>query len=91
VRELAELVAELTAPVTGARAEMDVRPLPQDDPRQRKPDITRARETLGWVPSVPLREGLMRTIAYFAERLSAEAGAGARTLGEPAPAALPVG
>ena len=91
VRELAELVAELTAPVTGARAAMDVRPLPQDDPKQRQPDIARARATLGWAPSVPLREGLARTIAYFAERLSAEGGVGARTLGEPTPAALPVG
>ncbi|HEX8652770.1 MAG TPA: UDP-glucuronic acid decarboxylase family protein [Pyrinomonadaceae bacterium] len=44
-------------------------PLPQDDPRQRQPDITRARELLGWQPTIPLREGLERTIAYFAEQL----------------------
>ena len=40
-----------------------------DDPRQRQPDITRARETLGWAPKVPLREGLKATIAYFAGQM----------------------
>ena len=44
-------------------------PLPQDDPRQRRPDITRARQLLGWEPTVPLSEGLRRTVAYFAERI----------------------
>jgi len=44
-------------------------PLPENDPVRRQPDITRARETLGWEPTVPLREGLARTIAYFRERL----------------------
>jgi dTDP-glucose 4,6-dehydratase len=82
VRELAELVVELTAPRTGVRPALEVRPLPQDDPKVRRPDITRARATLGWAPTVPLREGLTRTIAYFAERLAADAGAGARTLAE---------
>jgi dTDP-glucose 4,6-dehydratase len=82
VRELAELVLELTAPITGSRAGLDVHPLPQDDPKQRRPDITRARETLGWAPTVPLREGLARTIAYFAELLATDAQASARTLNE---------
>ena len=63
IRELAELVVEMT----GSKSELVFRPLPQDDPMQRKPDITRARETLGWEPSVPLRQGLVKTIEYFAQ------------------------
>jgi UDP-glucuronate decarboxylase len=62
IRELAEQVIAKT----GARSEMIFKPLPQDDPMQRQPDITRARETLGWAPTVPLADGLERTIAYFA-------------------------
>ncbi|CAN5436909.1 SDR family oxidoreductase [soil metagenome] len=61
MRELAEIVIDLT----GSRSTIDYRPLPADDPRQRKPDITRAKATLGWKPKVPLREGLEHTIAYF--------------------------
>jgi UDP-glucuronate decarboxylase len=61
MRELAEMVKDLT----GSKSALVHRPLPQDDPKQRKPDISRARETLGWTPTVPLREGLARTIAYF--------------------------
>lgn len=61
IRELAELVLELT----GAKSKLLFRPLPQDDPTQRKPDITKARELLGWEPKVQLREGLLETIAYF--------------------------
>jgi UDP-glucuronate decarboxylase len=41
------------------------RPLPADDPRQRQPDIAKARHVLGWTPRTPLKEGLVRTIAYF--------------------------
>jgi UDP-glucuronate decarboxylase len=63
IRELAELVVEMT----GSKSELVFRPLPQDDPMQRKPDITRARESLGWEPSIPLRQGLVKTIEYFAE------------------------
>jgi UDP-glucuronate decarboxylase len=44
-------------------------PLPQDDPRQRKPDITRAQEALGWNPTIPLRQGLERTVADFKKRI----------------------
>ncbi len=44
-------------------------PLPQDDPKQRKPDITRAKELLGWQPTINLAEGLVKTVAYFAERI----------------------
>jgi len=63
IRELAELVVEMT----GSKSELVFRPLPQDDPMQRKPDISRARETLGWEPSIPLRQGLVKTIEYFSE------------------------
>jgi UDP-glucuronate decarboxylase len=63
IRELAELVVEMI----GSKSELVFRPLPQDDPMQRKPDITRAREALGWEPSVPLRQGLVKTIEYFSE------------------------
>lgn len=63
IRELAELVVEMTS----SKSELVFRPLPQDDPMQRKPDITRARETLGWEPSIPLRQGLVKTIDYFSQ------------------------
>ena len=67
VRELAERIIQLT----GAKSRIVHRPLPQDDPMQRCPDITMARETLGWSPSVPLETGLERTTAYFRELLLA--------------------
>lgn len=63
VRQLAERVLALT----GSKSEIVQRPLPVDDPRVRQPDITRARQLLGWEPRVPLDEGLQRTIAYFRE------------------------
>ena len=65
VRELAELVLELT----GSRSDIVYEPLPVDDPTQRRPDITLAREQLGWEPVVPLREGLERTAAWFRQSL----------------------
>ena len=61
IAELAAVVLDLT----GSRSKIVRRPLPQDDPRQRQPDITLARGTLGWEPKVALRQGLARTIAYF--------------------------
>ncbi len=61
VRELAELVIELT----GSQSAVVFKPLPIDDPTQRKPDITRAKQELGWEPKIALREGLEKTIAYF--------------------------
>ena len=64
--ELAELVVSLT----GSRSEIVRRPLPQDDPVQRQPDISLAREKLDWEPKVPLAEGLVPTIEYFEKRLS---------------------
>ena len=51
--------------LTGSASAIEHRPLPQDDPRQRQPDITLARELLGWEPTVPLEQGLARTIDYF--------------------------
>jgi UDP-glucuronate decarboxylase len=66
IRELADLVIELT----GSSSTLVFRPLPADDPVQRQPDISYARRTLGWEPTVPLREGLMRTIRYFDAQLS---------------------
>ncbi|HEY0406206.1 MAG TPA: UDP-glucuronic acid decarboxylase family protein [Pyrinomonadaceae bacterium] len=66
IRELAEEVMR----ACGASARIKYCPLPQDDPKQRKPDITRAREILNWSPTIPLREGLERTVAYFAGRVN---------------------
>ena len=63
--ELADLVNELTQNQAGIVFE----PLPSDDPKQRKPDITIASDRLGWEPKIALREGLERTIPYFAEKL----------------------
>ena len=61
IGELAEVVLE----ITGSSSTIEMHPLPTDDPTQRKPDITRAREILGWEPTVQLREGVERTIEYF--------------------------
>jgi UDP-glucuronate decarboxylase len=63
--ELATTVRELT----GSRSKVVHRPLPQDDPRQRQPDISQAQQMLNWVPHTPLKEGLTKTIAYFEELL----------------------
>ncbi|MHA6723786.1 UDP-glucuronic acid decarboxylase family protein [Sphingomonas sp. RS2018] len=65
MRELAELVRELV----GNDVTFEHRPLPQDDPRQRQPNISLAKASLGWQPTVPLRDGLGRTITYFDELL----------------------
>ncbi len=69
IRELAEIVIELT----GSKSPIVKRPLPADDPMQRRPDITLARERLGWQPTIALRDGLVRTIAYFDRLLSGNA------------------
>jgi UDP-glucuronate decarboxylase len=61
MKELAELVVQLT----GSKSKLVYKPLPADDPKQRQPDIALARAKLGWEPRVPLREGLVKTIAYF--------------------------
>ena len=62
--ELAQKIIELT----GSRSKIVYRPLPGDDPKQRKPDITLAKEKLDWEPKIRLEEGLKRTIAYFEEK-----------------------
>jgi UDP-glucuronate decarboxylase len=61
MKELADIVLELT----GSKSKMVYKPLPQDDPLQRCPDISKAKDVLGWEPKIPLREGLVRTIEYF--------------------------
>jgi UDP-glucuronate decarboxylase len=61
IRQLADLVIELT----GSKSMIEHLPLPPDDPKQRRPDITRARNTLGWEPKIALRDGLTRSIPYF--------------------------
>jgi len=66
IRELAELVVEMT----GSRSKIISAPLPSDDPKQRQPDITIAKNVLGWEPKIELREGLAKTIAYFDQFLS---------------------
>jgi dTDP-glucose 4,6-dehydratase len=63
--ELADIVLELT----NSSSQVIFEPLPVDDPTQRKPDLTLARSKLGWEPTIALREGLTRTIPYFAEQL----------------------
>jgi dTDP-glucose 4,6-dehydratase len=68
VREIAELVRE----TTGSRSEIQFRPLPQDDPTRRRPDITLARTRIGWYPQVPVEDGIMQTIEWHARNLSAE-------------------
>ena len=75
VRELAQQVLEMT----GSASELKFLPLPEDDPKVRRPDISVAQEVLGWAPKVPLTEGLERTIPYFRELVEAD-GAAARTL-----------
>jgi dTDP-glucose 4,6-dehydratase len=61
VRELADIIQQ----ITGTHLPVEYRPLPQDDPKQRKPDITVARTELGWTPTVELRDGLARTFAHL--------------------------
>jgi UDP-glucuronate decarboxylase len=63
IKQLAELVIELT----GSKSELVYRPLPEDDPVRRKPNIALAQEKLGWEPAIPLKEGLQRSIDYFAQ------------------------
>jgi UDP-glucuronate decarboxylase len=58
-------LAETVIRMTGSRSRVIFNPLPQDDPIQRRPDITLAHEKLGWEPRIPLSEGLEKTIAYF--------------------------
>lgn len=68
IRELAEMVQKMVNP----EVELTFKPLPEDDPRQRQPDITRAKTYLGWEPTVPLAAGLKLTIEDFRERLESD-------------------
>ena len=65
ILEFGKLVLKLT----GSQSQIDYKPLPQDDPKQRRPDITKARKLLGWEPQVPLAEGLAKTIDYFRDKV----------------------
>ena len=65
IRQLAEAIVKLT----GSKSRIVTRPLPEDDPKVRQPDITRARTLLGWEPKVGLEEGLQTTLAYFRKKL----------------------
>jgi len=67
ILELATMVKELT----GSKSEIVFKPLPQDDPVRRCPDITLAKAKLRWEPTIPLRDGLTRTVAFFRELLAA--------------------
>lgn len=68
ILQLAQAVQQMVNPENDIRYE----PLPQDDPRRRRPDITRAKTWLGWQPTVPLQEGLQRTVADFRSRINSE-------------------
>lgn len=68
IKQLAELVIELT----GAKSKLIYEPLPSDDPTQRQPVIDQAKELLNWEPTVQLREGLVKTIEYFEDKLTRE-------------------
>ena len=69
IRQLAEMVVDMV----GSGSSIEFKPLPQDDPRQRQPDITLAKKVLGWEPRTDLEDGLKKTIAYFDHLLSEEA------------------
>jgi len=68
-----EQIARTIISLVGSTSRIVYRPLPQDDPKQRQPDITRARTLLGWQPQVDLEEGLAKTVGYFKSKLTAEA------------------
>jgi nucleoside-diphosphate-sugar epimerase len=66
IKEIAETIIRMT----NSRSRLVHRPLPTDDPKQRRPDITRARTLLGWEPKVQLEEGLVKTIEYFRAKVT---------------------
>jgi UDP-glucuronate decarboxylase len=79
ILELATMIIDMI----GSRSKIVRRPLPENDPRQRRPDISKAQEILSWQPKTPLKEGLVRTIAFF-EQLLAQDGVRASLAREPA-------
>ncbi|MBA3260050.1 MAG: GDP-mannose 4,6-dehydratase, partial [Gemmatimonadales bacterium] len=87
IRELAEEVSR----IVGQGVRVVFKPLPEDDPTQRQPDITRAREWLGWEPAIPLAQGLERTVTYFREGIDRSRRNGRQSaweaVGESAPSA----
>ena len=62
-------LAEAVIAITGSRSKLELKPLPIDDPRQRKPDIRLAKESLDWIPKIELTEGLKQTVHYFDQLL----------------------
>jgi UDP-glucuronate decarboxylase len=78
--QLASVIIDLT----GSKSKIVHRPIPQDDPRQRRPDISKAQEFLGWSPTCKLRDGMQRTIEYF-EDLLKDAGLKAAIVADAAP------
>jgi dTDP-glucose 4,6-dehydratase len=64
-----EGIARAIIELTGSKSRIVYRPLPEDDPKVRQPDITRARTLLGWEPKVSLEEGLVKTLAYFRQQV----------------------
>jgi dTDP-glucose 4,6-dehydratase len=69
-----EEIATIIIGLVGSSSRLVHQPLPVDDPKQRRPDITRARTILKWEPRVPLEEGLLKTVEYFRSKLDARAG-----------------
>ena len=65
-----EEIARTIIRLTGSSSQLVYRPLPEDDPKVRQPDITRARTLLGWEPKVPLEEGLTKTLDYFRKKIA---------------------
>jgi dTDP-glucose 4,6-dehydratase len=65
-----EAIARTIIRLTGSRSQIVYRPLPVDDPKQRRPDITRARTLLKWEPKIELEEGLLKTVDYFREKVA---------------------
>jgi dTDP-glucose 4,6-dehydratase len=66
IEEIARKIIE----ISGSKSRIVYRPLPEDDPKVRRPDITRARTLLGWEPKVPLEEGLLKTLEYFKTKVT---------------------
>ena len=67
--------AQAVMKVTGSKSKIAYEPLPQDDPKQRRPDITKARQLLGWEPKIQLEEGLRLSLDYFKQALAQESAA----------------
>jgi dTDP-glucose 4,6-dehydratase len=83
-REMSVLeIAEMIIEISGSPSELAFEPLPEDDPKRRCPEIRRAREALGWEPRTPVREGLEKTLSWFAERSGSPEASSAKRKVEP--------